>query len=135
MSLKINKNGKEYDLGFVPQSLYNDVEDSLYKVGDSVSGLFYTNGFIDSDRTMYALLALKKSLSDNISSASASLTDSSIYIYGSGGYQVLTTGALSVDVSTVNGFRIKIQFPANTFGSADIGKPCSFAFMATITFS
>lgn len=27
MSLKINKNGKEYDLGFVPQSLYDDVED------------------------------------------------------------------------------------------------------------
>ena len=27
MSIKINKNGKEYDLGFVPQSLYDDVED------------------------------------------------------------------------------------------------------------
>ena len=25
MSIKINKNGKEYDLGFVPQSLYDDV--------------------------------------------------------------------------------------------------------------
>ena len=27
MSIKINKNGKEYDLGFVPQSLYDDVKD------------------------------------------------------------------------------------------------------------
>lgn len=27
MSIKINKNGKEYDLGFVPQQLYDDVED------------------------------------------------------------------------------------------------------------
>lgn len=27
MSIKINKNGKEYDLGFIPQSLYDDVED------------------------------------------------------------------------------------------------------------
>lgn len=27
MSIKINKNNKEYDLGFVPQSLYDDVED------------------------------------------------------------------------------------------------------------
>ena len=27
MSMKVNKNGKEYDLGFVPQSLYDDVED------------------------------------------------------------------------------------------------------------
>lgn len=25
MSIKINKNGKEYDLGFIPQSLYDDV--------------------------------------------------------------------------------------------------------------
>lgn len=44
--MKINKNGKEYDLGFVPQSLYDDVEDlkdavndKVSKSGDTITGL------------------------------------------------------------------------------------------------
>jgi hypothetical protein len=37
MSIKINKNNKEYDLGFVPQSLYDDVEDLKDAVDDLTS--------------------------------------------------------------------------------------------------
>lgn len=33
MSIKINKNNKEYPLGVIPQSLYDDVEDLKNKVG------------------------------------------------------------------------------------------------------
>lgn len=40
MSVKINKNGKEYDLGFVPQSLYDDVEElkeAVFRGSESVT--------------------------------------------------------------------------------------------------
>jgi len=49
MSIKINKNGKEYDLGFVPQSLYDDVEDLKDAVSNLIKTDFYFNGTPDSN--------------------------------------------------------------------------------------
>lgn len=42
MSMKVNKNGKEYDLGFVPQSLYDDVEELKEAVDEIKHSLMKT---------------------------------------------------------------------------------------------
>ena len=150
MSMKVNKNGKEYDLGFMPEHypadrVYLDgdtsktvqdvIDGSVYKKNDNVSGLFYVTGFVEDNANIYALLPLKKSLSDDIASATISLTNTSVYLYSASGYQVLTANSINIDNPTINGFRVKIKFPTNTFATADVKRPCSFAFYASITFS
>jgi hypothetical protein len=54
MSIKINKNGKEYPLGFVPQSLYDDVEDLKDAVDDLTSKIKLISHAEESDTSISA---------------------------------------------------------------------------------
>ena len=106
MSIKINKNSKEYSLGFVPQSLYDDVEDlkdgKVDKSGDTMrGGLTINNSAITqlvcarshSDTTDKAS---EIEVGNNIPEGTAGCSSGRINIYGANNRLVsLRAGALT----------------------------------------
>ena len=72
MSIKINKNGNEYPLGVVPQSLYDDVEDLKEAVSNLIKTDFTFNGTPDSDGVIITDVPLATYTPLNIVPSSAS---------------------------------------------------------------
>lgn len=104
MSVKINKNGKEYDLGFVPQSLYDDVEDLKDAVNDKVSKTGSTqsmgvNLVINrANGTTSSTGSSAIQIGNNTPTGTAGNSRGYVELYGTGSYYVrLRAGALSAN--------------------------------------
>lgn len=110
--------------------------ETLYQVGDTVSGIFYMSGFVGGNNIIYVMPQFKKALSDSINGLNITIqNDNKITIYRING-DILTTSATSTGVyGLANGFRININYPNNTFDNSLLGTPIYIACTLSIEFT
>ena len=77
MSMKVNKNGKEYSVGVIPQSLYDDVED----LKDAINGMAIKTKEVSGTTNADGLISLGISL-PNIVVSCGNISSGDSYIVG-----------------------------------------------------
>ena len=113
-----------------------DEGDCLYKIGDTVTGIFDMSGFIGGNNLMYGLPHFKKALDPSITGANITVqNENKITIYRVVGDVLLTSVISTSTINLANGLRFVFNFPNSTFGSSTLGTPVVIVCTLSITFT